>query len=153
MFLDNETIFATAHSATAATGSNISTNTLDLGPLATGNTGRNLGGGEELWMDIECTVTATSTDSATVDFRLVTDDAATLATPVTLASTGAIAKATLVAGYRTGFALPNRTDYEQYIGINAEVGVTILTAGTFRYQIVKKFDRARHNAAAYTLDV
>lgn len=151
MFLDNETLLASAHSATAATGSNISTNVLDTGPLATGAV-RNLGAGEQLILNILCTTTATSTDSATVDFRFVTDSAAGITTPVTLASTGAIAKATLVSGYKTTIHIPNNTGYSRYVGVNAQVGVTILTAGTFKYWISKAAQDNYAPPAAYTLD-
>lgn len=156
MFTDAQATFATAHSATAATSTNISTNVYDLGPLASSpvaNLIRDIGvGASQKYVRITCTATATSSDSATVDFRLVTDSASAMAGPVTIASTGAIAKATLVDGWFTDLAIPPGA-YQRFIAMNAHVGVTILTAGTFAYHIVTGRSDRRHYAPGVSIDV
>lgn len=152
MFIDNDTLLASAHSATGATGSQISTNVLYTGPLATGNV-RNLGAGQDLILNILVTTTVTSTDSATVDFRFVTDSVSGVTSPVTLASTGAIAKASLTSGTHLKLKIPNSSSYSSYVAVNAQVGVTILVAGTFKYWIGKETQDNYAPAAGYTLDI
>src|SRR4051812_24628643 len=103
MFIDKELQFADGTWAPTATGDNISPNVLDVSPLGgkpNANGGRDLGQGEGLYLLVTIKTAVTSAGAATVDFRLRTDSAASLTSaPVDLMASGAIAKATLVAGY------------------------------------------------------
>jgi hypothetical protein len=155
MFIDKELQFADGTWAPTATGDNISTNVLDTSPLGgvpTANGGRDLGQGENLWLVITVKTAVTSGGAATVDFRLRTDSAASLVSaPVDLVSSGAIAKATLVAGYQVKLKLPSAT-YKKYIGVNANIGTAVLTAGAFEAEIVKDLQANTKYAGGFNLD-
>lgn len=82
----------------------------------------------------------TSVGAATVNFQLISDSNAvpdlTYATEVVHWQSGAIAKASLVAGYIIGvFELPRTapgtgaTTYKRYLGIQTLIGTAALTAG------------------------
>lgn len=142
MFIDKQLQFADGTWAPTATGVNISPNVYDTAPLTGGagsgsNPGINLGEGEDLYLLITVKTTATSGGSATVTFNLRTDSNANLTTaPVDLVASGAIAVATLVAGYQVKLKLPNAA-YKEFIGVNANIGTAVLTAGAFEAEIVK----------------
>jgi hypothetical protein len=118
----------------------------DATALSTGGTGRGLvgdvidlsqardvGQGRQLWLGIGVDTSVTSGGAATVDFELVSDAQAAIATDGTAtvhATTGAIGKATLVAGYMRFLAIPSESPaYERYLGVIANVGTAALTAG------------------------
>lgn len=155
MIIDSELLFADGTWAPTATGDNISPNVTDLGPLSgtpTANAGRDLGQGEDLWFQVIVLQTVTSGGAATVDFRFRTDSAANLTTsPVDLVSSGAIAKATLVAGYIFRTRLPSAT-YKRYIGANANIGTAVLTAGKFHIAVIKNIQGNTKYAGSFGLD-
>jgi len=116
----------------AVTATAISTNVLDLGPV-TSNTLRNIGAGKPLYLVILTTVAVTrAAGAATVTFSLESDSTADLATSATVHWTSAaIAKATLIAGYRVcAIAIPSEKLYEQYLGLRYTVSATLDT-GSF----------------------
>lgn len=158
MIIDNELLFADGTWAPTATGDNISPNVHDTSPVSgigTGgtNTGRDFGQGEELWFRVLVTQTVTSGGAATVDFRFRTDSAASLvSSPVDLVASGAIAKATLVAGYTFNVRLPSAS-YKRYIGANANIGTAVLTAGKFHVAITKNIQGNTKYASSFGLDV
>lgn len=102
--------------------------TIDLGATPTL---RDLGPSQTLYVVARVSdAILASAGAATVQFKLVSDSTADLATsPTTHLDSGAIAKATLVAGY-TIFAsqLPFGA-YERYLGITYTVATNNLTAG------------------------
>jgi hypothetical protein len=102
-------------------------NVVDLGAAPTL---QDVGLGERLWIFINVNTTATSGGSATGDFRLASDSTADLATsPTVHFSSGAVAVATLVAGYTiAAFILP-LGNYERYLGITQTTAVAAFTAG------------------------
>lgn len=155
-FIDKELQFADGTWAPTATGDNISPNVLDTSPLGgspNANGGRNIGEGEELYLVITIKTAVTSAGAATVDFRLRTAAAAALtASPVDLVSSGAIAKATLVAGYQIKLKLPNAA-YQKFIGVNANIGTAVLTAGAFEAEIVKNLSSNTKYAGGFSLDI
>jgi hypothetical protein len=155
MIIDKQLQFADGTWAPTATGDNVSPNVYDTAPLGgvpTVNGGMNLGEGEELYLVITVKTTVTSGGAATVDFRLRTDSAASLVSaPVDLVSSGAIAKASLVAGYQVKLKLPNAT-YKRYIGVNANIGTAVLTAGAFEAEIVKNLSSNTKYAGSFGLD-
>lgn len=155
MFIDKELQFADGTWAPTATGDNISTNVLDTSPLGgtpTANTGRNLGEGEGMYLVVTVKTTVTSGGSATVDFRFVTDSSSSIGSPVTLVSSGAIAKATLVAGYQIKLKLPNAA-YKRYVAVNANIGTAVLTAGAFEAELVKDLSSNTKYAGGFSIDV
>lgn len=90
----------------------------------------NLAVGKPLYCVIRVDTTVTSGGSATVEFALRSDDAAAVhvTTSTFHATTGAIAKATLVAGYTRILVLPPGV-YEEYLGLIVTSAVADLTAG------------------------
>lgn len=140
MIIDKQLQFADGTWAPTALGDNISPNVYDtapLGNLLNTNVGMNLGEGEDLYLVITIKTAVTSAGAATVDFRLRTDSNANLTTaPVDLVSSGAIAKATLVAGYQVKLKIPNAA-YKEFIGVDANIGTAVLTAGAFEAEFMK----------------
>lgn len=94
MLLDKELVFSDAQAVTTATAT-ASTNYLDM--LAVGDPGV----GEPMWAvgQVDTTVQA-SGGAANVTFALQVDDNSSFSSATTIYATAAIAKATLVAGYR-----------------------------------------------------
>lgn len=128
MILDELTEFcdATALNTGAAA-------TYNLGDIIdTGSVSRDIGTGEDLYVVIQVDTTATSGGSATADFKLVSDSTTSIATDGTATlhlSSGAIAVATLVAGYTILAArLPSGT-YERYLAVQQTTAVAAFTAG------------------------
>tara|TARA_R110002153_G_scaffold300_4_gene1462 strand:- start:1892 stop:2341 length:450 start_codon:yes stop_codon:yes gene_type:complete len=128
MILDERTEIADALAlGTSGTGRQLVGDQIDLGSAV-----RDVGAGYPLFVVIQVDTAVTSGGSATVDFEIVSDAAAAIATNGTAtlhATTGAIAKGTLVAGYKAVIALPQGNDYEQFLGVVANVGTAALTAG------------------------
>lgn len=162
MIIDNELLFADGTWAPTATGDNISPNVHDTSPLGVpaggpaANAGRDFGQGENLFLAITVKTAVTSAGAATVDFRLRTAAAAALtASPVDLVGSGAIAKATLVAGYQLYIRLPTSgaATYQRFIGVNANIGTAVLTAGAFHCAIVHDEQRNTKYGIGYSLDV
>lgn len=94
MLLDKELMFSSAQVVTTAAAT-ASTNYLDM------TTAGDPGVGEEMWAVglVREAVTA-SGGAANVTFAIQVDDNDSFSTPTTIFTTGAIAKATLVLGYR-----------------------------------------------------
>src|SRR4051794_21824469 len=123
-YTDKQTTVADAQAVTATA---VSANAFDTGgssPI------RNIGVGRQLFMLISTSIAATAAGAATVTFELIQADDAALTTNVeVLAASGAIAKATLVAGYNLALAIPSTS--RRYIGVRFTVATGPLTAGTF----------------------
>lgn len=140
MIIDLQTTFSgvTAADGTKTgqavnTGTQISTNVLDLRQAATPATAdEGIAGFEELWLVVQVLVAFTTGAAGTLTTTLESDVAATLASaPVVHATLGASAlvSATLIAGF-TIFrgALPS-ADYKRFLGLRYTVASTF-TAGT-----------------------
>lgn len=125
----------TVSNAQAVTATAFSTDVIDLGPLSSGNAGRDMGVSEEQIMSITCTETATAAGAATVTFEIVTDDNSSLSSPTVLFASAAIGKATLVAGYVLNVRMPV-SGYERFVGVRYTVATGPLTAGKFTAGIV-----------------
>jgi hypothetical protein len=95
--------------------------------------GLELGISADLWLVIQVDTTATSGGSATGAFHLASDAQAAIAVDGSATyhlSTGAIAVATLVAGYQIMRArLPATPAAERYLGILQTTAVAAFTAG------------------------
>jgi len=101
---------------------------------------RDIGDGEDMYMDINITTTVTSAGSATLGFEFVTADDSSLTTNVTvILSTPVVAKASLVAGYRYPvIEIPMGVFYRRYIGFRQVIGTAALTAGKATCALVRK---------------
>ena len=131
-FSDAQTVTATA----------ISTSVIDLTLGQSGLTTIDIGNGEPIYLVIQVDTAVTQTGSGTVTFSLESDSTANLATSATVHWTsGAIAKATLVAEYivvRMALPLGN---YERYLGVRYTVSETLLT-GAFSAWLCKDMQAA-----------
>lgn len=126
MILDERTEFADALTCVANIGNAILGDVIDLGATPTL---RDLGNGEPLYLVIQVD-TAVVGSSSTVQWQLASDSTANLASSKTVhLDTGAIAEATLVAGYTKVYALPIEATYERYLGIWQTVATGNLSAG------------------------
>ncbi|ABY97655.1 hypothetical protein HMH05_25935 [Pseudomonas sp. SbB1] len=118
----------------AVTASAASTDVIDLGPLTHGNTRRDIGAGEPLFLVVCVLLAAAAAGAATVNFQLQTSD--DNATWVTLYDSGAKALADLAVGKQpVAVGLPRGV--RRYLRLNYSVGTGPLTAGTFWAGLVK----------------
>jgi hypothetical protein len=143
MILDERTEFCDATTGAINIGNAIIGDVIDLGATPTL---QDIGGGQPVYLVIQVD-TAFAGASGTVAFDLVSDSAAALTTSKTThVSTGAIAVATLVAGYTKVIALPNEAVYERYLGLWETVATTNMSAGKINAFLT--LDAARWVAAA-----
>lgn len=127
--LDERLTFGYPTSIIAATGTN------NVGDVVDITVPRDIGGGHTMFLLVQVTTDVDSAaDGATVAFQLVSDSTSTPdegGTQTVHALTGSYAQATLVAGFQVALALPPMMDgeYEQYLGVQAVIGVEAVTAG------------------------
>lgn len=136
MYVDAQLTFSDAQAITATAAS---TNNIDTGPLFSGNTGRNLGVGEPLWVIINCDVAMTDSGSdSTLTVTLETDDNAAFSSAVTVATLGIIPALT-AAGALFVYRLPIATTvpYERYLQLRYTTTNGNLTTGSFTASITK----------------
>jgi len=126
MILDERTEFADAAAlSTAATGLALVGDVIDLG-----TDGINEVDGITFYVNVDTAVT--SAGSATVEFQLVSDAQAAIATDGSASvhfKSAAIPKASLVAGFTAVNVHLPKGQYERYLGILQNVGTAALTAG------------------------
>ena len=139
MWLDERNEFCDAEALdTGGTGTDLEGDVIDLGIAAP-----DPGTGEPIFLVIQVTTAVTSAGAATVQFQLASDAAAAIATDGSASvhwDSGALAKATLVAGYTMIVALPpngGAEAYERYLGILVTVGTAALTAGAINAFLTK----------------
>jgi hypothetical protein len=125
MILDIQTQLATAYAPT-------STGTTTPGPVVDLEAVVDLGMGNDVIFYLQQTVTATSGGSATVDFQLIGNatDPTFASNNFTIIDQGAIALATLVAGYEQKIKYP-RGFLIRYLKLAFVIGTAALTAGTW----------------------
>lgn len=129
MIIDYENQFSNEQ---AVTDTAASTNYIDFGDA------KDHAAGNPLMLEIIVTETVTATGSATVTFSLETDSTSTFTPDVSFPLTGAIGKATLVAGYVVyRGALPH--GLLRYIQLKYTVATGPLTAGKFSAYLVEAF--------------
>ena len=109
--------------AQAVTSSAASTDTIDLGAA------RDIGPGEQLFLDVFVPEGVTASGSATVAISLEADDNDSFSSAVTVFSSGAIGKAALSQGTVLSFPIPRGT--ERYLRAYYTVATGPLTAGKF----------------------
>lgn len=133
MFLDERNEFCDATSAILAIGNAIIGDVIDR--QANTNTLIDLGTGEPVYLVIQV---ATAFVGGTTDLALRSDSVAALtASPTTHWTSGAIAAATLVAGYTIVVALPMQMTYERFLGIWETVAGANVTAGAINAFLTK----------------
>lgn len=147
MILDELNEFADATAlSTSGTGAALVGDVIDLGV--------NPNDVEGMYLVIQVDTAVTSAGSATVAFALASDAQAAIAvdgSATTHFATPAIAKATLVAGYRVAaVALPKGT-YERYLGVIATVGTAALTAGKINAFLTDNINTWKAYDAPYQL--
>jgi len=146
MILDKELLFSDAQAVTATA---VSTNIVDLGPVAAGQLDRDIGQGEPLRLVVICDTTALSTGSSTVTVSIETDDAATFPSATVLYQSAAIAKASITAGARL-IDIPLPKGFETFMRLRYTVAVADLTAGAVTAMIVLDSQDNKSYKAAYT---
>lgn len=134
MLFDLQTLLSDKQSIAQVAGNYLSTNTIDLGvagtPVLGGTVASDIGRGLPVAVVAQITTAVTSAGAATVQAQLVTADDAALSTNLTvIAQTDAIAKASLVPGYkfRLGTVPPGIT--QRYLGVRYVIGAATTTAG------------------------
>lgn len=130
-------------SIVGAAGTYLAPNSIDTSPLGTYlteltasdtqlsanvNTGRDLGGGEPMWLVIDWITAATGGTSA--DVQLITSASSSMSSPVVLLDLQAVVIATLVKGYRQLVKVPRSTAWLQYVGLQV-VTVGTMSAGAY----------------------
>lgn len=127
MILDERLEFLDATSVVANVGNAIVGDVIDLGAAPTL---QDIGNGEPLYLVLQVDTAVTGTGASTLQLQLASDSTANLATSKTVhIDTGAIAEATLVAGYTLIYPLPVGATYERYLGLWETVGGANLAAG------------------------
>lgn len=125
MIFDKTTLLSDQQAITATAAS---TNVIDLGPIKTGIV-RDVGKGADCPLLVQVTEAFTAAGAATLTITLECDDNEAFSSAKTLWTSGAIPKATLVAGY---VVLPEylpRGTNERYIRMNYTVATGPMTAG------------------------
>jgi hypothetical protein len=129
--------------AQAVTASAASTNVIDSHVAL-----RNLGDGEPLWLVVAVGTAAESGGASTVTISL--QDSADNSSFAVVLQGPAIAKATLVAGYRA-FCVALPPGLRRYFRVNYVVATADLTAGTFDAFIVGDLQQNVARARGYTI--
>lgn len=129
MIIDAQNTFANAQLLTATA---ISTNVIDTNPSTFSQTlVQNLGGVGAPFLVISVPVALTSAGATTLVITLESDSTANLATaPVVHWSSGAIPKATLVAGYQFLLPMPIDNNVKRYLGLRFTVATGPFTGGS-----------------------
>lgn len=133
MMRDHKLVFSDSQVLTSAAVSNFtSTNVLDMGPLATNNLYRQLNsaqGGLAVMTRVEST--ATSTGSATITMKLVSDDNTGMTSTALITAHGPAATtvATFTAGRRFITVMPPGVNYERYLQVEYNVATAPFSAG------------------------
>ena len=138
MIMDERTEFCDATALnTGAAGSYLIGDVIDTG-------GDGINFVDDLYLVITVDTTATSGGSATGQFHLVSDAAAAIAADGSATyhySSGAIAVATLVAGYKVAVVRLPAGTYERYVGILQTTGTAAFTGGAVNAFLTPNVDQ------------
>lgn len=130
MIRDRQNTFSNDQAVTADA---VSSNVIDLGPLSAGNTIRDIGAGEQLYLHVLVKTNFATSGSATLTVTLESDSTSDLATSPTVNMTvaSAVAAGTLVAGYwiAKGIPIPSSA-YERFLGVRFTTNTADFTAGS-----------------------
>jgi hypothetical protein len=150
-FRDSELLFATTTSPTS-TNICLASNILDIGPLADGtfptgpfaNNGRDLGGGEPIYLEIDITTSALSAATASViSFEWVTASSSALSSFSVIASSPTFSstdlKATAPNQVRIMMPIPpDLSAYRRYVGVNCRITLGVLSSLAYTAYLVKQ---------------
>lgn len=134
MILDKNLLMAEALAVSAAAGTALKGDVIDLG-AGERNAFRGL---PALYLILTVTTTFTSGGAATVEFQLASDAAAAIATDGSATvnwRSGALVYSTLTAGRRFIIPLPNDPNPERYVGLLVVTGAATTTAGSVTAEI------------------
>ncbi len=134
MVFDKQNLFSDAQSLVAGAGTVVSTNSIDTGaagtiPVTNGSPIHDVGRGQAVEVVAQITTDVTSGGAATIQFQVITSANADLSSPTVLCETAAIAKATLVAGYRFRIGTIPPGVSSRYLGTQYVIGTAAVTAG------------------------
>lgn len=135
MMIDKENLLSDSQDLAQVAGTYASTNAIDLGAAGTvpagfqarGAPGHDLGRSPMMEILIQVDETFVGT-GATVQVDIISSASANLGTPTVLASSAAIAKATLIAGYQFRLSVPQGIT-QRYLGVQYTIAVATTTAG------------------------
>ncbi|MDO9344837.1 MAG: hypothetical protein Q7T99_15265 [Pseudomonas sp.] len=131
MITDKLNIFSDGQDVTATAAS---TDVIDLGPLTGGNTRRDIGAGEPIYLVVTMLIAAAAAGAATTTIQFQTSD--DNSTWVTLYELTSLPLSTLTAGARpVQVAVPRGV--RRYLRVNYVIGTGPLTAGRFWAGLVK----------------
>lgn len=145
MIIDKALQFSDAQAVTSTAISEV----IDLGD---GNTLRDIGIGEDLWLVIITQTTCTDSGSdATVTFSLESDSVAALSSATVHYTSGAKAFAAYATAGTENVAIRLPAgNYERYLGVRYTVASGPLTAGAFDAFLVRDYDKSKNYAHGYT---
>lgn len=130
MIRDRQNTFSNDQAITADA---LSANVIDLGPLSAGNTIRDIGAGETLYLHVLVKTQFVTGGSATLTCTLESDSVSTLDNSPTVHMTfaSAVAAGTMAPGYwlAKGVAIP-ASAYERFVGIRFTTNVADFSAGS-----------------------
>ena len=130
MILDNQTLLSNAQAITADAGS---TNQIDLSPRASGLI-RDIGPGKPIPLLVQVVEAFNNLTSIVVSIQ--TDEDSAFGSPTTVASTGAIPLASLVAGYQFNLDYIPRDTQERYMRLYYDITGTAPTTGKITAGVV-----------------
>lgn len=140
--------FLRVSEAQTVTATAVSTDTIDL------SVARDMGEGNDLYMNFAVTEAALASGAATVEFQVIGSTAAALTSPVVLGSSGAIGKASLTLGANVAVRInPQIASLGlRYLGANYVVTTGPLTAGKFTADVVETIqDGRKYYASGFTV--
>lgn len=145
MITDKLNTFSNGQAVTATAAS---TDVIDLGPLTHGNTRRDIGAGEPIYLVVAALTTATAGGAATTNIQLQTSD--DNSAWVTLFDSGSLALSALTAGARpVQVAVPRGV--RRYLRVNYVIGTGPLTAGSFFAGLVKDVQDNTKYASGFSI--
>ena len=122
MIIDKNLLFSDAQAETTVAAHD-STNYIDIAVAGDAN--------KELYLVVSVNTTCTSTGSATVQLKMLTDSTTGWSSPVTVFDSGAIAVASLVAGYKICEVRIPKGKLERYTKLTYTIATAALSAGKF----------------------
>lgn len=130
MILDNQTLLSNAQAITADAGS---TNQIDLSPRASGLV-RDIGPGKPIPLLVQVVEAFNNLTSIVVSVQ--TDEDSAFGSPTTVASTGEIPLASLVAGYQFNLDYIPRNTQERYMRLYYDITGVAPTTGKITAGVV-----------------
>jgi len=135
MLFDKQLLWSDEQDISQTQATYASTNVLDLEKASP----RQIGPGNELYVFWQIIAAVTGT-SSTLQVRLVNSAAAGLGSPTVLLDSGAIAEATLIAGYGITWVVPTDVLLLRYVGLDYTIGTATTDGGTITAGIVASTD-------------